>query len=73
MEVSLNANMCDQATSKIAEILRDSFEIVGNELSKDYGGIIQHLWIDFELIERHALLRPPFKFRLQKKAVLSPG
>lgn len=67
MEVSLNANMSDQATERIAKILRNAFETVEKDLSKDYGGTIQHLWIDFELIQSHAEQRRPFPFRFQKK------
>jgi hypothetical protein len=67
MEVSLNANMCDQATDRIADILRDAFDTIEKELSKDYGGTIKHLWIDFELIQHYAKRRPPFPFRFQKK------
>ena len=67
MEVSPNANMSDQATGRIAKVLRVAFKLVEKDVSKDYGGTIEHLWIDFELIESHADRRPPLKFRFQKK------
>ncbi len=67
MEVKLNANMCDQATNQIADALRAAFKPIGEDLSKDYGGTIKHLWIDFELIQSHAERRPPFPFRFQKR------
>lgn len=67
MELSLHANMCDQATSKIAITLRPPFKAIGAALTKDYGGTIKHLWIDFELVRSHCELRPPRAFRLQKK------
>ena len=67
MEVNLNANMCDQATRQIAEALRNAFKPISKELSKDYGGTMAHLWIDFELIQSHAERRQPFPFRFQKK------
>ena len=67
MKLALHANMCDQATSKIASTLRPPFKAVGAALSKDYGGTIKHLWIDFELIRSHCELRPPRAFRFQKK------
>ena len=67
MEVSIHANMADEETSKISDVLRGPFEIIGKDLSKDYGGIIEHLWIDFELIESHAMQRPPRSFRFQKR------
>jgi hypothetical protein len=67
MEVKLNANMCDQATTRVASALYDAFEPISKDLSKNYGGTIQHLWIDFELIQGHAELRPPYPFRFQKR------
>lgn len=67
MKVSLNANMSDHQTGRIADVLRAAFKLVGKDVSKDYGGTIQHLWIDFELIQSFAERRPPFRFRFQKK------
>ncbi|HXD00849.1 MAG TPA: hypothetical protein VN048_16020 [Verrucomicrobiae bacterium] len=67
MEVSINANMCDEATTRIAETLRSAFKTISKDLSQDYGGTIKHLWIDFELIQRHAERRSPFPFRFQKR------
>ena len=64
MEVGLHAAMCDQDTGRIAGILRDGFEKIGKDVSKDYGGTIKHLWIDFELMRS----RGPFPFRFQKRA-----
>ena len=67
MEVSLNANMCDQATKRIAETLHAAFKTIEKDVSKDYGGTMQHLWIDFELIQSHAERRPAYPFRFQKR------
>ena len=67
MEVSLNAKKNDQATGRIAEILRAAFETIEKDVSKDYGGTMQHLWIDFELIQSHAEQRPSWPFRFQKR------
>ena len=67
MEVLLNANVCDQATSKIADALHLPFKAIGAALSRDYGGMIKNLWIDFELIRSHCEMRPPWPFRFQKK------
>ena len=67
MEVSLNANTSDSTTERAREILYDAFKVIAKDLSKDYGGTMQHLWIDFELIPSWAERRPPFRFRFQKK------
>jgi len=67
MEVSLNANAVDQDTRQIAPVLHAPFESLSRQLSKSYGGEIEHLWIDFELNQHHASLRPPRPFRYQKK------
>jgi hypothetical protein len=67
MEVSLHANMCDSSTERIADALRAPFKTISRDLSKDYGGKMNHLWIDFELIESHAAQRSPWVFRFQKR------
>lgn len=67
MKVSINANMSDQATERIAKSLRPVFRIISQDLSRDYGGTIKHLSLDFELISSHAERRPPFPFRFQRK------
>lgn len=67
MEVNLNANICDAATYQIAERLRNVFEMIEKEISSDYGGTMQYLWIDFELSKFNADHRPPYPFRFQKK------
>jgi hypothetical protein len=69
MEVGIHANMVDQQTDKIASTLRDVFDILCKRLSGNYGGAIEHLWIDFELIEGHAKPdgKPRFPFRFAKR------
>jgi hypothetical protein len=59
--------MCDQTTRKIADTLHKPFKTIGAALSRDYGGTIKHLWIDFELNRSHCEMRPPWPFRYQKK------
>lgn len=66
MNVGLHANMCDSDTERIARALHTPFDAIGRELSKDYGGTMEHLWIDFELIEAHARFGPAKAFRFQK-------
>lgn len=67
MKFCINANVCDPTTTQIAAVLREPFELIASELSKDYGGTMQHLWIDFELSEMLAEFRAPFPFRFQKR------
>jgi hypothetical protein len=67
MQVGLHANMCDQTTARIADALHKPFKEISRDLSKNYGGTMSHLWIDFELIESHAARRPPWSFRFQKR------
>ena len=66
MKVGLHANMVDMQTDKIGSLLRDVFKILCERLNGKYGGTIEHLWIDFELIESHAKShgkpRHPFRF-----------
>lgn len=67
MQVMINANICDGATERIATLLWDVFNVIEKEMSRDYGGTIQHLWIDFELSQFGIDRRPPFPFRFKKK------
>lgn len=67
MEVRFHANMHEEYFDRIARVLRSAFEKIAKDLSKDFGGTIKHLWIDFELMPSHAFRRPPFAFRFQKR------
>jgi hypothetical protein len=67
MKVGLHSNVTDQETSKISGEFHEPFRTIANELSGEYGGLMEHLWIDFELNRHHAELRPPFRFRFQKR------
>ena len=67
MEVGLHANICDSTTERIARALHAPFKAISRDLSTDYGGTMNHLWIDFELIEAHAERPRPWSFRFQKK------
>lgn len=69
MKVGLHANMVDMRTDKIGSSLRAVFVILSERLSGDYGGTIEHLWIDFELIESHAKPdgKPRYPFRFTKR------
>jgi len=69
MEVGLHAHMVDQTTAKVGELLRPIFKNLSNQLQGDYGGTIEYLWIDLELIEGHAKSdgSPRHPFRFQKR------
>lgn len=67
MQVSINANICDQQTRIICDNLQGPLKAISKYLSKEYGGDIEHLWIDFELNSSHAESQPPFAFRFQKR------
>jgi len=69
MEVGLHANMYDSSAEKIGSSLSDIFEILSRKLSRNYGGIMQHLWIDFELVEQLAKPdgKPKYPFRFAKR------
>ena len=51
MKVGIHANVCDTDTQKIAFSLHEPFTVLGSALEGDYGGVMEHLWIDLELIE----------------------
>jgi hypothetical protein len=69
MEVGIHANICNQATSHVARVLRPVFEELSKRLAGEYGGVIEHLWMDLELVESHASAvgRQRYPFRFQKR------
>jgi len=69
MKVGLHANIVDFKTDKIADSLREVFNVLCERLSGDYGGTIEYLWIDFELVESHAKPdgKPRYPFRFTKR------
>ena len=66
MKVALNANIVDQTTRRFPQMLRPVFRELGASLEGEYGGMIEHLWIDFELLPRDGDT-PLHKFRFQKR------
>jgi len=69
MEVGIHAHVTDLATSKIGAALRPVFQKLAKRLKGDYGGVIEHLWIDLELVEDHSRADglPRHAFRFQKR------
>ena len=69
MKVGIQANRYDRPNMKIAKALQPVFRNLADRLSGEYGGIIEHLWIDFELSEMtiETFGKPPKPFRFQKR------
>jgi len=63
LKVKLFANIVTKNTKKIADIINSHFGYLEKNLSKDYGGNMEHLWIDLELVENYR----HFPFRIQKR------
>lgn len=57
------ANRCDMETAELLQLLHEPLELISDELSNDYGGTMDHLWIEFQLVDNYG----PFSFRFQKK------
>lgn len=69
LEVNFNANMYESSTKEISHNLSNLFEKLEEKLNKDYGGNMEHLWIDVELIKHYSAL--PFRF--QKRVNIASG
>ena len=69
MQVGIHANMSDGSTGRLAQALHPPFRELSARLSGEYGGVLEHLWIDLELVEGHAKAdgTPRHPFRLQKR------
>ena len=74
MECSIEIPLIDQGIEIQAAVLNPHLEHLGRRLSRDYGGCMRHLWIDFELSPVHEDRRPyPWPFRFQKRVSLAQG
>ena len=67
MQVGMHASVQDANKSEIGGWLRPVLEDLSQVLSDDYGGTMEHLWIDFELTEfgskPDGSARHPFRFQ----------
>jgi hypothetical protein len=69
VKVGLHANIVDEDTKALADVLHPVFKTLSRELEGEYGGSIEHLWIDLELLEYLAKAdgSPRHPFRFQKR------
>ena len=67
MNVKLYANIADESMQALSDALSPILIALGRRLDGDYGGVIEHVWIDVELRERGAKAdgsaRHPFRFQ----------
>jgi len=66
MQVKIDAYE-SQGDGRIKDILNPVFEALSQKLSGEYGGPMEQLWIDFEILPADAEQRGPFSFRFQKR------
>lgn len=67
LKVAFRANIVDSSTRRIADAIEDYFPDIEKQLNKDYGGVLEHLWIDLELVEGRLKDRDSWPFRFQKR------
>lgn len=69
MKLGFHASICEESTRSLADALRPLFDKLSEQLSGEYGGPMEHLWIDVELLVGSAKSdgRPQHTFRLQKR------
>ncbi len=67
LQVGLHGNMVDATTGHVPDLVYDAFEELERSLSCDYGGSMEHLWIDLELVEHHIKDGQGYPFRFQKR------
>lgn len=54
MKVCIGISATDNQSETFLFVLQDFFGIIGDKLEGNYGGIMEELWIDFELVESFA-------------------
>lgn len=69
MKVGFHASIVDTETMVLSTALAPVFKILGEKLEGEYGGLIEHLWIDLELLKHIAKAdgSPRHPFRFQKR------
>lgn len=67
LNVRFHANIVDSSTGRIADIISKHFDNLETELHNDYGGSMEYLWIDLELVENHLKKQNSWPFRFQKR------
>ncbi|PIE84290.1 MAG: hypothetical protein CSA07_02825 [Bacteroidia bacterium] len=67
LQVGLHANMSDGTTGHVLGLVDGAFERLEQELARDYGGSMEHLWIDLELVEHYLEDGKGYPFRFQKR------
>eukprot|EP00456_Euglypha_rotunda_P072592 TRINITY_DN65765_c0_g1_i2.p1 TRINITY_DN65765_c0_g1~~TRINITY_DN65765_c0_g1_i2.p1 ORF type:complete len:173 (-),score=13.86 TRINITY_DN65765_c0_g1_i2:65-583(-) len=72
MLVSISVSRQDQGTAHIADLVREPLDKISAAVSGEYGGIMDHLFIDLELSPVSADFRPVWSFRFQKRVSPRP-
>ena len=67
MNVQIAAPKFDQGTEHVAKLIRPHLDKLSQVLSGEYGGTMDHLWIDLELCPWEDDARDPWPFRFQKR------
>ena len=69
MQVGIHAHMVDRSFLQIADALYPVLRTISAELEGNYGGMMEHLWIDIELMEHISKPdgSPRYPFRFQKR------
>lgn len=67
MEFRLRANICDTETYPISCALVEPSQALSDLMRGDYGGVMEHLWIDVELRDFGDAPKPSWPFRFQKR------
>lgn len=67
MECLIHVAGVDQGVEQQADVLQPHLERLGRHLSQDYGGEMQHLWIQIQICPGDADRGPPLPFRLQRR------
>jgi len=69
MKVGIHANLCSQDMSHVGVVLSSPLAELSKWLEGEYGGVIEHLWIDLELFKHGAQTdgTERYPLRMQKR------
>lgn len=67
LSVGIHSNIYETITKRVTDAIKEPIDKLEKKLNNDYGGNMEHLWIDLELVESHLKDRKSFPFRFQKR------
>ena len=67
----IHVGKIDQGSEYLAAAVQQHLEVASAHLSRDYGGVMEHLWIELQMSPVEADKGPPRPFRFQRRVSIA--